>query len=314
MDIAKYIGLFLLKNKYVCLQGLGNLEIIKTGAKQNGDEISGPAYYCKLNPVGSLDDAFPNFVATNEQVSIAKASNEISSFVKEAKATLAEGKSVIIPSVGEYQMRNHQIHFELNPAFSAPEKNIHFPKAIRPEQATNPTATDTHSDLSHSGNYNNYNQSRNVNWNLVAFWAIIIIIGGSIIFWGVRYFLSQQDQDYTDISTGEHKRPSDTATAAYYVVDSNSIPRTDSLNNTNTPTPSSDTPELKFVVQQYSNLGKATARSNKLNSYGYTTSVVSQDSTTHLVVQVMKTMWADTSRTKDSLAKLLNPSGVSILK
>jgi hypothetical protein len=68
MDIAKYVGLYLLKNKYCCLQGLGNVEIKRTVSQHDGKELRSGSYYATLNPLGSIDDAFPNFVANTEQV------------------------------------------------------------------------------------------------------------------------------------------------------------------------------------------------------------------------------------------------------
>ena len=42
MDIAKYIGLYLLKNNFCYLHGLGNLEIKRRPAVYEGDSLHAP--------------------------------------------------------------------------------------------------------------------------------------------------------------------------------------------------------------------------------------------------------------------------------
>ena len=75
MDVAKYIGLFLLKNNFVYIHGLGNLELRKRPASFNGEALQGSTYEVVMTPMGSIDDNLANFIATNEQISISKASN-----------------------------------------------------------------------------------------------------------------------------------------------------------------------------------------------------------------------------------------------
>ena len=66
MDIASYIGQFLLRNKYCYLHGIGSLKLNKLPKSDAGSY----AYHVQLLPGGSIDDLFANFVATSEQVSI----------------------------------------------------------------------------------------------------------------------------------------------------------------------------------------------------------------------------------------------------
>lgn len=312
MDIAKYIGLFLQKNNYCCLQGLGNLEIKRTPAKHNGTELAAANYFAKLNPVGSLDDAFPNFVATNEQVSIARASNEISEFIKTSKSKIAEGSAVEIPSVGKYLLKNNQLHFELDPAFSMATRNIIFPIAEKPkpilEDAVAPIPEKPYES------YNNYNAPKTVNWNMIAFWSVVAIIGGSILFWSVRYFMNQQQNHSATVSENPIKQPLPSPAS---VTDS-SIAQTSTIDSispmTTAPITSvSDTPEYKFVIKTYSSMAAAKKREKQLNSYGYNVSVVPKDSNNFMVVKAIKVPITDTARMKDSLSRVLNPAGITIL-
>ena len=106
MDIAKYIGLYLLKNNFAYLHGLGNLQIIKKAAQYDGENLAAAQYDVQLLPSGSIDDNLANFIATAEQTSISKASNEIRTFVEQAKVELAEGKEVVIPGIGHFVQQN----------------------------------------------------------------------------------------------------------------------------------------------------------------------------------------------------------------
>ncbi len=58
---------------------------------------------------------------------------EISEFIKESKAKMAAGASVVIPSVGQYVMKGHQLHFELDAAFALPTNPLLFPIVETPK-------------------------------------------------------------------------------------------------------------------------------------------------------------------------------------
>lgn len=309
MDIAKYVGLYLLKNKYCCLQGLGNVEIKRTAAQHDGKEMKSGSYYATLNPVGSIDDSFPNFVANNEHVSIAKASNEISEFIKESKAKMAAGASVVIPSVGQYVMKGQQLHFELDAAFAMPNNPLLFPIAETPKSTLDDLKINDEPSFE---SYNNYTKHRAVNWNIVAFWGIVIIIGASIIGWGVRYLMNQQSAAPTMVEQIE--KPT-VPIAATVVTDTTLAANADStMAASNVAANASDTPSFKFIIKEYNNLAKAEKKQKQLFSYGYNVGVVNKDSTTFYVVSTIKVMPADTAKIKDSLSKLLNPSGVVIMR
>lgn len=307
MDIAKYIGLFLLKYKYCCLQGLGNLEIKKTPAKHNGTEMVAAVYYTKLNPIGSIDDTFPNFIANNEQVSIAKASNEISEFIRNGKLILNTGGSIIIPSVGAYVMKNNLLTFDLDPAFSLPDTNIVFPVAEQPKPEIAELKNGEEKPYESYTNYNNYNKQRAINWNIIAFWGVIIIIGVSILAWSISYFMKQQNPETVMVSESKPELVME-APADSMVVDSNAIV------NTQASVSGTDTPEYQFVIKEFKNLAQAQKKEKQLISYGYSVSIVNKDSNRFYVVQTMKVAMADTIRVKDSLTKILNPAGVTILR
>jgi hypothetical protein len=293
MDVAKYIGLFLLKYNYCCLQGLGNLELRRIPARQQGDTLEAPRYEAVLSQTGSIDDALANFIATAEFVSIAKASNEIREFITYVKAELAAGHDVPVPSIGKYTPGpGAQIRFELDPAFSMPAKTIHVAPVRPPVQAPPPAAPEP------------YRQS-SVNWSLVALWSVILLIAGTVVFLGARYLIN---------------RPA--ANTEVAAVDSQIVdvtPVQDTTLNTTVPADSlavvvTDTMEYNFVISTYKGLAAAQRRAKQLNSYGHDVSIMTTDSAAFYVVKKMRMMPADTLHMRDSLTKVLNPAGVTILQ
>src|ERR1044072_3745785 len=101
MDIAKYIGLFLLKNNFVYLHGLGNLELKKKPAAYDGEALRAPEYDVVRPPGGSIDDTLANYIATHEQTSISKAANALRDFTTATRAELAAGKAVEVRGGGK---------------------------------------------------------------------------------------------------------------------------------------------------------------------------------------------------------------------
>src|SRR4051812_28989915 len=111
MDIAKYIGLFLLKNQFCYVHGLGNLELKKVPAAHDNKSVNAPAYDVIVSPAGSIDDNLANFIATNEQISISKAANALREFSIEARKDMAGGKEVPIPNIGKFIEEHGKVKF-----------------------------------------------------------------------------------------------------------------------------------------------------------------------------------------------------------
>jgi nucleoid DNA-binding protein/Flp pilus assembly protein TadG len=111
MEVAKYIGLFLLKNNSCYIHGLGNIELRRKPATYDGRNLLSAIYDIVVVPANTVDDALSNFIATNEQISISKASNALKEFTEAAKVDLAEGREVAIPSLGSFAQVNEKLHF-----------------------------------------------------------------------------------------------------------------------------------------------------------------------------------------------------------
>lgn len=316
MDIAQYISLFLLKNKYCCLQGLGNVEIKKSATQYNGSEIIPGQYYAHFEAVGSIDDSFPYFVASNEHISIAKATNEISAFIKQAKEQLQQGKTVSIPTVGHYLMHEGKILFELDPLFATSQPSTTFQVPTKIAEESSPVL-----DNSAIDNYNRYNQQqeKNINWGMVAFWGIVVLIVAGVIAWTVQYFLKQSKEQNSNTIAEQiepNMAPQLEDTSAQQVNTTNDTSQqnstTDSNNTTHTAPQVQNTGDstlYHYLVQTYNSAAKAERRQKQLNSFGYTVQVQAKDSNHFELIAQIKSIAADTSKMKDSLRKNLNPTG-----
>jgi hypothetical protein len=310
MDIARYIGLFLLKNKYCCMQGLGNLELKKKPASYDGTNVSAGGYEAILNPTGSIDDALANFIANNEHVSIAKASNEIREFIAQTKSELAAGQSVAIPSVGRYVMLNGRLQFELDPAFSLPGQPVAAPNpthaaaaAEARREAEARAQAERMQSSSSSGN--------KVNWGVVALWSFILLIVGAIAFFAIRYFGNAQADNTPDSIMLDTIQAPPVQAAPPVVKDSTAV---DSAAMQAAATPVSDTISFNLLIGSYKTLAAAQKREKQLNGYGHAVTILSKDSTTHYVIKTMRSLPADTARIRDSIGKMLNPSGIRIIQ
>src|SRR3954462_2687050 len=111
MDIAKYIGLFLLKNHFCYVHGLGNMELNKRPAMHDGKSLQSPSYEVVVTPGGSIDDNLANFIATNEQISISKAANALREYSIQARKDLAQGKEGPFPNIGKFVEENGKVRF-----------------------------------------------------------------------------------------------------------------------------------------------------------------------------------------------------------
>jgi len=311
MDIARYIGLFLLKNKYCCLQGLGNLELKKKPASYDGTNVVAGGYEAVLNPTGSIDDALANFIANNEHVSIAKASNEIREFIAQAKSELGNGSPVVIPSVGRYIMINNRLQFELDPAFSMPGQPVVAPNPThaaavaeaRREAEARAQAAERANQAASGGN--------SVNWGVVALWSVVLIVLVVIGFFAFRYFSNaKQEATPEAIIQDTVQAPPVQATPPPVAADSTAK---DSTAMAAAATPVSDSISFDLLIGSYKTMAAAQKREKQLNSYGHGVTVQAKDSATFYVVKSVRALPADSTRIKDSIGKMLNPSGIRIL-
>lgn len=317
MDIAKYVGLFLLKNEYCYLPGIGSLQIIKRTANFNKETLNteAPGYEVVfVKGSGSIDDTFANFIANNERISIAQAANHLKDFCAYSKAELVEGRDILIHGVGKFVGKNNgnDIFFETDPSLRIQGKQIPYFKisnAVVEKKNEDKIATIIEQT--------NFKQPKadeeivikpaQINWGKIAILSVIVLaVLGFII-----YLIANRGDGTPEVV--EQKQEEVIQQAPEEEIDAPVNTDTDVPNsNTSTPAvaPTSDG-SLRVVINSYDNKERADARAKKLSSYGHNASVfnVPNDSLAYKVIVTVPTPNPDKQVTVDSLKKLLNPRG-----
>jgi hypothetical protein len=249
MDIASYIGQFLLRNKYCYLHGIGSLKLNKLPKSDAGSY----AYHVQLLPGGSIDDLFANFVATSEQVSISKAANAIREYNSEIRSLLDAQQKVIIPTIGYLVKVDNHYTFVTDDSFSyQPSVNpaLKFVNAKPIKEAT--TSDEVIEEAP---------QKAIVNWSkIILFIALLIVVGIAI------YFIATQSKN---ISATQNEPIANTTTEIVAPALDTAVVQPDTL-VTNT--------EYKFLIKTYSTLGAAVKRYQQLLSYGNKVGLQTSDS------------------------------------
>lgn len=123
MDIAKYIGLFLIKNEQCYVNGLGTLQIVRKPATYDGQYLHATTTEINIVPGGNVDESLANYIATNEQISITKAANALKEYSAETKNLLQAGQTIALPFLGKLIAEDGRIGFITDPhlQFQAPK-------------------------------------------------------------------------------------------------------------------------------------------------------------------------------------------------
>jgi nucleoid DNA-binding protein len=312
MDIAKYVGLFLLKNEYCFMPGIGSLQVEKRPSvyDKESQKMLPPVYEVKYRQMGgSIDDSFANFIANNERISIAHAANHLKDFCAHAKADMREGREVIIPGIGKFTSgANDAIQFTTDPHLHIEGKAIPFFKnspavTQKKEEAISNIIERTNIREPKADEEIEY-QAPSVNWGkiIVLIAIVAILIGGAIfLYWYLnRDNASQKAVPDTTAQTMPEENMPATQTAA---PDSGTIVATPAVAADGSTT-------YRIALQQYPTRDKAESRVARLKSYGNNTvELYAKDSSNYYVVMSITSPLADTTRIVDSLRRQFNPTG-----
>lgn len=317
MDINKYIGKFLLKNKYCSLPGLGVFDLKKEGAQANAssETISAPVYKITFTPVGSIDDTFASFIATAENVSISNASNNIKEYCKNVKEELAKSGKYDIEFLGRFSLSNNKLIFHqsddldmgVEPAPLAPlVEKLKVPEtpANKPDYSYPPART-----------------QRDIPIVKIAVPIVLVVLLAVGAYFGYDYY--QKNKDVTPVeATIPEPAPVQVDTLATTIVP-DSLHRADSTNAaTDTAMQSASnsaaqtTPQAasfyKVAILSFENEAGANGKATKLKKYGNDASVVSNNGRFFVVINASSN---DTTKLVDSLRRFFNPRGqVFIMK
>ncbi len=304
MDIPKYIGLFLVKNSFCYLHGIGNLELKKKPARYEGDALHAPEYDVMLTPGGSIDDTFANFIATHEQTSISKAANALREWSTATRAELAAGKEVDVPGVGKFVDGAGLVKFVANPHFQhtpPPVPMLRMAKRLEDQ----PDFRRENAEQPQDGN------GINIAWGRIGMIALLVIalaVGGYLIY----HYMAERP------SAPAAVKPQDTIVTRQPPVVVNPADtafRRDSVAVAPATAPAAGVNGAYVVVlNAYPARAAADKRARTLSGYGHSVEVVARDSSNYFVVARVKAQPADTARMLDSLRRTFNPKGVHILR
>ncbi len=299
MDIAKYIGQFILKNNFCYIHGLGNLELIKRPAKHEGKMMEGPSYEVILTSGGSIDDSFANFIATNEQISISKAANALRDFSMQSRKDLDAGKDVVIDGLGVFKQDNGRIRFITNTNFS-------FTPAGIPVLKNSRQLEDQKNAVPHEPSFPPPTSANSINWSMVIIAIILVVILGAGGY-GFYYYKSQQKDNAAPVALPKKDTviPPPPPPVAIDTTHKDSV-ATPGAFDTNTVS------TYQLVIGEYTARDKAEKRLRQLKIIGYKVDLITNDSANYKILETVTGRTLDTLHMIDSMQRMFGYKGVMI--
>ena len=303
MDIAKYIGLFLLKNHYCYIHGLGNLELIKRPATHDGTALQAATYEVVVTPGGSIDDNLANFIATNEQISISKAANALREYSIQARKDMANGNEVPVPHIGHFIEKDSKVKF-------VTDANFHFTPAGIPTIRNSKQLEEQNSRLQHKPAYPEPQKADSITWSMVILVVVLLLIlgGGG---YGVYYYMRNNQAKPTPVAKVTPPPPAKDSMKQSVFADSAGVKR-DSAGNAVGPQDTIIMDAYKMVIGEYATRARAETRIHNLKVNGFVADIVPKDSAGFYVYTNVVCKPADTAHVKDSLANLFGYRSVMI--
>ena len=308
MDIAKYISLYLLKNNFCYIHGLGNLEIKKKPATYDGQVLNAPVYDVQLTTGGSIDDSLANFIATHEQTSISKAANALRDFSIATRSFLQEGKEVEIPSLGKFTQKNGVVLFISDPNLQYTPPSVPVLKtAKRLEEAPNFKMV--------APEENSYSSTvAGMNWNKIAMVGGLVVVLSLIAFFAVRFINNRKAAP----AVATEQTVPDTATQLHPPVPTPPVDTTAKPKDTLATAPATAAPadngQKRVILGTYPTRAAAEKRLKFLTTNGNKVELMAKDSSNYFVVMPITFAPADSAKTLDSLRRMFNPKGVSVYR
>jgi len=311
MDIAKYIGQYIIKNKFCYIHGLGNMELMKRPAVHDGKALQGASYEVIVTTGGSIDDSFANFIATNEQISISKAANALREFSMQARADIAAGKEVVLPNLGKFLEENGKVKFITDPNFKF------TPAGIPTIQNSKQLEEQKNAPVIPKPSFEPPAKANSVNWSMVIIAVILVVIlaGGG---YGYYYYKSLQ----------KAAAPAPVVPKKDTVYQAPPVPVSDTMahpvdsmgQNATATTPAASavdsqaTTTYRMIIGAYTARDKAEKRYRQLKINGTKVELVTKDSINYMVLESVTCRVVDTAHMKDSLRVFYNFKGVAIYK
>ncbi len=304
MDVAKYIGTFLLKNQFCYIHGLGNLELRRQPASYDGDALQGPQYSVALTSGGSIDDNLAAFIANGEQTSISKAANALRDFATAARADLQTGKEVPLPGVGTFKMQGGSIGFVTDESLSYRPPSVPVLKNAKrlEDEVSFKTVT-----TSSSGTYPQNTTGApayakpSVAWGKIVLLSLLALAVIAAVIFGLRYLNAPDGSSELAPPRTEVAAPPAALEQAPVTVPS----PMDTTVVQPAATPAQAGGTYRVVLNTYSTRVQAERRVRFLSTtaLGGTAEIVSMDSTHHQVAVPFTGALTDSTRVLDSFSR-----------
>ncbi len=317
MDIGKYIGKFLIKNKYCSLSGLGVFELKKVPAYEQKGEIINPAHQVTFTPIGSIDDTFASFIASFENVSISNAANNIKEYCRNAKEEIEINGKFAIENLGNLSSSNGKLVFHQNADLNLGLSQVSItPIEIKPINSE--PQEKVKEDFSYPPANTTYLRSKSKNWTKILFAIFITAAIGVAGYFGYSYFKTANNKPIETETTPVQldTTVSQTTTDTTSSLDNNSVQQ--DTTSTQSPTTSDTTAipakplavgkEYKVQIFTFDDEAKAIAKVKKLSGYGNRASVINSNGQ-YVVAIVASNPQNDTTKLVDSLRLFFNPKG-----
>ena len=327
MDINRYIGSFLLKNKYCSLPGLGVFDLKKEGARinSNSETISSPTYQISFTPIGSIDDTFASYIASAENVSISNASNNIREYCKAVKDELAKTGKYEIEFLGKLSMSNNKIVFQQSDELNLGVEPAPLSPLIEKTKVSEATST-----IKPDYSYPPARREQQV--PVLKFLIPILVIGllGIGAYFGYTYY--KKNQELVPIEESSNMNEMNQVDTVASVIDTTHSAMADSMRGSTDSIAINDSARVAVIdtvktnnpiasgtlynvaVLSYDNEASAIAKANKLKNYGNNATVVNNAGRFIVVINASHPL-NDTTKLVDSLRRFFNPKGpVYILK
>ncbi len=305
MDITKYIGLYLLKNHFCYVHGIGNIELVKRPSVYDGKTLQAPSYEVVVTPGGSIDDNLANFIATNEQISISKAANALRDFSGQARKDMAAGEEVSIPNIGVLVEQNGKVKFVTDSKFQ-------FTPAGIPTIRNSKQLDEQNARQAHKPAYPPPQKADSVNWSMVILVIVLlIIIAGGV--YGIYYYSNQNRMNSPSVAAVKDTviqapiplTPPDTTTVVRDTATSFPPSVTQDSLQVNT---------YKMVIGNYPTRERAERRLFNLQKGGNIVDVLQKDSTNFLIISTVNCRPIDTLHVMDSMSRMFGYKNVAVYR
>lgn len=278
MDVAQYLGVFLLENELCYLHGIGNLEIkkIPAGYDEEANKVIPTTYDIIFSKTtGSIDDAFANFIATQERVSISNAANQIKLFVEESLQKMKAGNTVELPGLGKLYMDQSGVQFEKDAQLHIQGKSIPFFKIRESAERKESTIEEIYEKTAIKevkAGEDIVIKPATVNWTrIIIIIVLFLLLVGTIGYFVYQYF-NNENSASTEQVASSHEDLSTTA-EILPIVSENENENEEGAEVSNNLV-SEEKESLKVILNDYTTLERAETRSNQLKGYGHNVEVI----------------------------------------